>query len=260
MVVRRRRDEALQELGAAVIVGAAGDHDLEGLRVSRRREDDVRRSRRQGRVGAAVGAAVGDTGTCVRAAAGKWYGPGRSFSEKWHQCAAGAHRSPSVRSIVSTRNRCAPITPWMCSAAVCSGTLLRDVKSTVGDELLDAADRSGPGVRAGRSSRCRATGRGGRRRTTRGHVVADVADVMHQDEMRAVGDAPEEAAQHMVGDVIAVRVPEHEHADSAVDDRLEVGRGDVLFARVEAREPCRRHEAAPPRPACSCARRSTGTG
>ena len=52
----------------------------------------------------------------------------------------------------------------------------------------------------------------------------------------------------MVGDVIAVRVPEDQDPRGIADDRVEVGGGDVLLARLEVREPRGRHQPGQTRP------------
>ena len=78
--------------------------------------------------------------------------------------------------------------------------------------------------------------------------------------MRPVGDRRQQPAEHVLGDVIAVRVPEHQDAAGVADDRVEVGGGDVLFARVEVRQPRGGTSAGDARPRLGPPARSTGTG
>ena len=132
----------------------------------------------------------------------------------------------------------------MSSAAVCRTTPLREVKSTIATACSTQLSKC-PSRTRGPTSRCRATARSARRPAGAGRqLVAGVADAVREDEMRAIGDGRQQPAEHMLGDVVAVRVPEDQHPRRVADDRVEVGRGDVLFARLEVRQPRRRHEAA----------------
>ena len=89
--------------------------------------------------------------------------------------------------------------------------------------------------------------------------MARVADVVRDDEVRAIGDGRQQPAEHVLGDVVAVRVPEDQHPRRVADDRVEVGGGDVLLARLEVRQPRRRHEAGEARPV-SVRQRGENTG
>ena len=66
--------------------------------------------------------------------------------------------------------------------------------------------------------------------------MAGVADVVGEHEVRAIGDRRQQPAEDVLGDVVAMRVPQDQHAGRIAHDRLEVGRGDVLFARIEVRQ------------------------
>ena len=259
VVVRRRGDQPLEELRAAVIVGAAGDDDLERLRVRagvererRRGRRHRQRRRRRRRIGAAGTWRAGRGRETVR--------PGPSFSEKWHQCACGAHeiaerplhRLDAKRGARRSRGGCPRP---RCGAA----PPLREVKSTIATRLLDAAvempeaeARAAPVVAAPQAL---ALGHRPRRR-----LVADVADVVREDEVRPIGDRRQQPAEHVVGDVVAVRVPEHQHAGGVADDRVEIGGGDVLLARVEVRPATRAAPAGDRAAASRCASRARGTG
>ena len=260
VVVRGRRDQPLEELRAAVIVGAAGDDDLERLRVRRGREPDRRRGRRRPRRARLARRSHTAGGTSVRAAAGKRYGPGRSFSEKWHQCACGAHRSPSVRSIASMRKACAPI--------ACVDVLRRGVQRDVvargevdhRDGLLDAAvevseadARARPVVAAPQA--CSA------RPPAAPPLRSGVADVVREDEMRPIGDHRQEPAEHVLGDVVAVRIPENQHP--ARRRRRSPSKSAAAMSCSRASR-CdshgRRHQAGDARPRLGPPARSTGRG